>query len=283
MQKHPFTTLIGLDDLEQLRHARAAPEGIDSVRVIDCRFDLAHPERGRSQFEDGAIPGAIYMHLEEHLSGPIEAGRTGRHPLPSQKAFRDLLAAHGVREGVQLVAYDDSGGIFAARLWWLARWAGHTASAVLDGGFRTWRRPPVGPLRRTGIDAPPAPRTASMEDVREHLGDAARVLLDARDAVRFLGRHEPIDAKAGHIPGALNAPFAGSIGCDGRFLGRRALQVRFEWLLGERIGQHATCYCGSGVSAAHNVLAMVHAGLPEPALYAGSWSEWITDPDNPIA
>ncbi len=194
-----------------------------------------------------------------------------------------MLAEHGVADDTQVVAYDDMGGMFAERLWWMVRWFGHRAVAVLDGGYQAW-------LEREGTHtesgsrcAPTAPGPVSMREVREHVDCGAWALLDARASDRFLGEHETIDVVAGHIAGALNAPFQGSLGDDGRFLEPVALRRRFNALLADGGGKPVVCYCGAGVTAAHNVLAMVHAGLPEPALYPGSWSEWLTDPDNPIA
>ena len=247
--------------------------------MFDCRFDLADPDAGRKRYEEDHIPGAIYVHLDDDLSGPVEPGRTGRHPLPDRAAFRRFLRGHGVTPKRQVVAYDDAGGIFAARLWWLARWAGHQAVAVLDGGYQTW----------TGGDSQPehpsrepsgTPRAVGMHEVRDHVDDRSWHLLDARANDRFHGRNETIDPKAGHIAGAVSAPFQANLDADGTFLDAATLRKRYVALFDGSI-KPVACYCGSGVSAAHNVLAMVHAGLPEPALYVGSWSEWITDPTNP--
>ena len=276
-----FTTLIAAEALHALDPA--------TVRVFDCRFDLADPGAGETRFRDAHIPGATYLHLDRDLAGPATPGRTGRHPLPERTAFRRLLREHGVEPDVQMVAYDDAGGMFAARLWWMARWAGHDGVAVLDGGYPAWRewrrhRTPAGqPVATPATPAaptPPAPTCVSMSEVRDSLQDGTLLLVDARARDRFDGSNETIDPKGGHIPGAVNAPFADNLDPDGRFAPPTVLRRRFETLLGD--GGAVACYCGSGVTAAHDILATVHAGLPEPALYAGSWSEWITDPDNPI-
>ena len=270
-----YTTLIGAGDLHRL-----PPK---EVRIFDCRFDLADPHAGAKRFEAGHIPGAVHLHLDNDLSGPVLAGRTGRHPLPTREAFGRLLATQGVHPDTQVVAYDDAGGMFAARLWWMVRWTGHRPVAVLDGGYPAWLardgRSTPDPVRTR---TPGAVNTVSMREVREHAGAGSWTLLDARANDRFQGHNETIDAKAGHIPGALNAPFQDNLLDDGRFLDPQRLSERFESLLARQGGKPVVCYCGSGVTAAHNILAMVHAGLEEPALYPGSWSEWITEADNPI-
>ncbi len=274
-RKRPiYTTLIGAEDLVALPPSE--------VRVFDCRFDLSDAEAGGRRYAEGHIPGAAHLHLNNDLSGPAEPGRTGRHPLPERAMFDTLLAEHGVTEETQVVAYDDTGGMFAARLWWMVRWTGHIAVAVLDGGYQAWLEGKGTHTPSSSSPAPTAPPPVSMHEVREHVDADSWTLLDARANDRFRGDNETIDPVAGHIAGALNAPFHGNIGNDDRFLDRAALKDRFGALLGDDGGKPVVCYCGSGVTAAHNILAMVHAGIPEPALYPGSWSEWITDPSNPI-
>ena len=279
-----YTTLI--DAAALAAHPRP------HLRVFDCRFDLLEPQAGAARFKAGHIPDAAYLHLDRDLSATVVPGRTGRHPLPERNAFRDVLLRHGVDSDTQLVAYDDSGGLFAARLWWMARWAGHDAAAVLDGGYQAWlanggdfiNAAPAGAQTKPAGKAPPGVREpVSMQEVRANLEARVWTLLDARAEDRFQGRNETIDAKAGHIPGALNAPFQDNLRADGGFHDRATLSARFEALLAAGGDRPAVCYCGSGVSAAHNILAMVHAGLEEPALYPGSFSEWITDPANPVA
>lgn len=251
--------------------------------MFDCRFDLADAEAGSRRYAEGHIPEAAYLHLNNDLSGPVEPGKTGRHPLPDQATFRAMLKAYGVEAQTQVVAYDDAGGMFAARLWWMVRWSGHRAVAVLDGGYQAWLECEGTHTPSDSTAAPAGPSPVSMREVREHIDAGTWTLLDARASDRFRGENETIDPVAGHIAGALNAPFQGNLDQDGRFLERAALKKRFDAVVGDGGGKPVVCYCGSGVTAAHNVLAMVHARMPEPALYPGSWSEWITDPDNPIA
>ena len=265
--------MIGAQDLAALSESQ--------VRVFDCRFDLADADAGGHRYTEGHIPGAAYLHLNIDLSGPVEPGRTGRHPLPERGAFAALLAQHGVTGDTQVVAYDDTGGMFAARLWWMVRWTGHAAVAVLDGGYQAWLEREGTHTATDSAHPPSVPSPVSMQHLRERAG--TWTLIDARASDRFRGENETIDPVAGHIPGALNAPFQGNLGDDGQFLEPVELLRRFNDLLAGEGGKPVVCYCGSGVSAAHNVLAMVHAGMPEPALYPGSWSEWITDPGNPVA
>lgn len=265
--------MIGAEDLAALSPSE--------VRVFDCRFDLADADAGGQRYMEGHIPGAAYLHLKIDLSGPVDPGRTGRHPLPARTAFEALLTRHGATPETQVVAYDDMGGMFAARLWWMVRWNGHGAVAVLDGGYQAWLEREGTHTATDSVRPPSVPSPVSMQHLRERTG--TWTLLDARASDRFRGENETIDPVAGHIPGALNAPFQGNLGDDGRFLEPAALQRRFDALLADQEGKPVVCYCGSGVTAAHNVLAMVHAGMPEPALYPGSWSEWITDPGNPVA
>lgn len=251
--------------------------------MFDCRFDLADAEAGGRRYAEGHIPGAEYLHLNNDLSGPIKPGRTGRHPLPERAAFEVLLTEHGVTDEIQVVAYDDMGGMFAARLWWMLRWTGHVAVAVLDGGYQAWLELDGSHPASDSARASSVPHPVSMAQVRKHVDTGTWTLLDARASDRFHGENDTIDPVAGHIAGAVNAPFQGNLGDNGRFLEPTALQRRFGDLLADEGGKRVVCYCGSGVTAAHNVLAIVHAGMPEPALYPGSWSEWITDPGNPVA
>jgi len=278
-----FTTLI---DPETLQRHLEHPDWV----VVDCRFSLSDPEYGRRAYREAHIPGAVYAHLDEDLSGPIVPGRTGRHPLRDPEQLARKLGGWGIDNRTQVVAYDDAGGAFAARLWWLLGWLGHDAVAVLDGGWPRWvreGRPVRGGIEtrtpRTFVPRIRPERVVSADEVLQHLHDPAWRLLDARAPARYRGEQEPIDPVAGHIPGAVNAPFAENLTPDGTFRPSEQLRQRFEALLGDVPSERVVCYCGSGVTAAHNLLAMAHAGLPGARLYAGSWSEWITDPRRPVA
>lgn len=256
--------------------------------VVDCRFSLMDTEAGRRAYQDGHLPGARYAHLDEDLSGPITPA-TGRHPLPDPARLARKLGEWGIGPGTQVVTYDDMGGMLAAaRLWWLLRWLGHEAVAVLDGGFPAWQRaglplttelPVVQPKT---FGARPDDRlwltTAQVQSL-----PAEMVLLDARMAMRFRGEMEPIDPVAGHIPGSVNLPTEGNLTPDGHFLPLAELRARFATILGDRPPAAVVHSCGSGVTACHNLLAMEAAGLRGSRLYAGSWSEWIRDPVRPVA
>ena len=276
----PWKTLISPDEL-----ARA----IDHCVVVDCRHDLADPAAGRAAYRTAHIPGARFVDMDEELSAP-KNGRNGRHPVPSQEAVRVLLESLGLSDAVQLVVYDDASGAMAGRLWWMARWIGHDAAAVLDGGYRAW----VAAGYPTSADHPsPQPGRLTVRAAQALLVDAAetaraaasaqRIVLDARSAERYRGEVEPIDPVAGHIPGALNRPWPSNLRPDGRFKPAAVLRAEFDALLAGRPASGVVHQCGSGVSACHNVLAMVHAGLPATALYGGSWSEWVADPVRPVA
>ncbi|HEY7347166.1 MAG TPA: sulfurtransferase [Ktedonobacterales bacterium] len=279
-----YQTLITASELAQ---KLSAPDWA----IVDCRFSLGDSERGRSDYVQAHIPGAVYAHLNEDLSGPIAPGKTGRHPLPSIETFAQVLSNWGIDGSVQVVAYDESdGSMAAARLWWMLRWMGHEAAAVLDGGWRQWQKAgyPVaaGVERRAPRAFIPQVRgelAVSADAVLANLRDPNARLLDVRSGERYRGEKEPIDPVAGHIPGAINAPFADMLGDDGRFLSPEALRARFQALLGGVPPEQAIFYCGSGVTSAHELLALAHAGLGDGRLYAGSWSEWITDPHRPTA
>lgn len=277
-----YTTLITPDEV----HANLSDP---QWTIIDCRFSLADPAQGRREYKEEHIPGALYAHLDEDLSGPIVPGRTGRHPLPTPEIAARRFGAWGIGAGQQVVAYDGSGGAIAARLWWMLRWLGHEAVAVLDGGWQAWLD--AGYAVRSGVEtAPsrtfvPAPQdgwVATTAEVESQRHEENFLLIDSRAAERYRGENETIDPVAGHIPGAINLPYAGNLDEDGNFRGREALRAQFESVLRETPSDHVTFYCGSGVSAAHNILAMAHAGLELPRLYVGSWSEWITDRSRPV-
>ncbi|HEX2875468.1 MAG TPA: sulfurtransferase [Polyangiaceae bacterium] len=256
------------------------------LRVVDCRASLQNPAAGREAYAQAHVPGASFADLLDDLSGPIVAGRTGRHPLPSVESFVAKLQAWGIGSQTQVVVYDDAGGAFAARLWWMLRWLGHDAVAVLDGGFPAWvaeGRPVIDTQtivpRGDFVAQPRAGWLVSARELSEPQS-TGRKLFDARAPERFRGDVEPIDPVAGHIPGAENLPFAENLE-NGRFRSPAELRARFAQALGDSTPDEAVVYCGSGVTACHDILAFAHAGLPLPRLYAGSWSEWITDPIRP--
>ncbi len=265
-----YTTLISAEALQALSA---------TTLLLDCRATLGNPDAGRQAYLAGHIAGAQHLSLDHDLAAP--AGDGGRHPLPDREALAERLRQLGARQGQQIVVYDDAGGAFAARAWWCIRWLGHEAVAVLDGSMGSWSEPlekeePAAPRGDFSARAP-LTRTIDVKSLEAEL--ATRSLIDARTEARYLGREEPIDPVAGHIPGAVCLPFQGNLAGDGRFLATEELRARFAEL--EPDG-NTVCYCGSGVTAAHNVLALVAAGYPEPTLYVGSFSEWLRDPARPI-
>jgi thiosulfate/3-mercaptopyruvate sulfurtransferase len=279
----PFTTLISASELHlQLNNPDWA--------IIDCRFSLEETERGRRDYLLSHVPGAVYAHLDDDLSGKRIPGKTGRHPLPGVSAFAETLSAWGIDSGTQVVVYDDSTGFMAARLWWMLNWLGHPGVALLDGGWTEWRR--SGMPARTGAETR-TPRKfeareipgfyVNAEQVQEYRTNPAYVILDARSTQRFRGELEPIDPVAGHIPGAVSAPCEQNISPEGRFLSPDTLRRRFENLVKSVPTENVICYCGSGVTAAHNLFSIAYSGLGMGRLYAGSWSEWITDATRPVA
>ena len=278
-----FTTTISASELA---HHIEDP----NWAIVDSRFKLADPEQGRMDYEAAHIPGAVYAHLNNDLSGPIIQGVTGRHPLPSVEHMTAVFSRLGIDAGVQVVAYDDVGGaLAAARVWWLLRWLGHETVAVLDGGWQAWigNKLPTksGVEARTPRKFTPQPREemiVSAQQVNAMRKDPGYRILDARSADRFRGENEVIDPVAGHIPGAISAPYAGNLNPDGTFKTDESIMRHYQRLIGDVPIEHVVAYCGSGVTAAHDILAMVKAGLGEARLYAGSYSEWITDPKRPV-
>ena len=256
------------------------------LRVIDCRASLQDPSAGHAAFLRGHVPRATFADLEHDLSGPVVPGRTGRHPLPELQVFVEKLRAWGVGPASQVVVYDDAAGAFAARLWWMLRWLGHESVAVLDGGFSAWVAAGGPVSERSELPAPgnfsPRPRPELLVTTRELSApeSVSRKLFDARAPERFRGEVEPIDPVAGHIPGAVNLPFAENLRA-GRFLEPAELRQHLARALAGTPPEAAVVYCGSGVTACHDILAFARAGLALPKLYAGSWSEWITDPARP--
>jgi thiosulfate/3-mercaptopyruvate sulfurtransferase len=277
-----FTTLISAEQL------RAALAGASPPLLVDTSFDLADVNAGEASWRAGHPPGAIYLHLDRDLSG-TKTGRNGRHPLPTRAAFAATLGRCGITPATQVVACDRQGGTYAARLWWLLRWIGHEAAAVLDGGVVAWTD--AGGALTADVATPaavaPYPDRAPLVATLDAAGLAAALgrvrLLDARAGERFRGEVEPLDATAGHIPGALNRFFKDNLDAAGRFRPAAQLRADFDALLGTHAAAGTVHQCGSGVTACHNLLAMEHAGLTGSLLYPGSWSEWASDPARPVA
>jgi thiosulfate/3-mercaptopyruvate sulfurtransferase len=293
-----YTTLISTDILG------SHPQ--DNWVVVDCRFDLQNDQWGREQYLASHIPGAVYASLSHDMAGP-KTGTNGRHPLPSMDALSATLGRLGISSGSQhlrtpashprtvapshpqVIAYDQDSGMYASRLWWLLRYAGHDAVAVLDGGWAKWLR--EGRPTRSGMEtrtpttfvaaSRPGMRVA-VDELVSLVSDPATLLVDARAPERYEGRTEPIDRVPGHIPGAVNHHYKSNALDDSTFLSPDVLRDRFTDLLDGRDPSQAVIYCGSGVTACHNLLAMAHAGLPGARLYPGSWSEWSADPTRPV-
>ena len=279
--KTPCRTLI---DTSHLTLALAHP----ALVVVDCRFDLKDTSGGEAAYRVSHIPGAVYAHLDKDLAG-VKTGNNGRHPLPEVDTAARTFGRMGISHRTQVVAYDQDTGGWASRLWWMLRWLGHDDVAVLDGGFAAWAaegRPTTSSVdtRSPGvfIPHPRAAMVATLADVAACSGDTHRRLLDARAPERFRGDVEPIDRTPGHIPGAVNVPFLDNLEPSGRFRPAADLASRFRAALGDTAPDHAVCYCGSGVTACQNVLALEHAGLHGARLYVGSWSEWSSDPSRPV-
>ncbi|WP_437883259.1 sulfurtransferase [Pseudomonas sp. LRF_L74] len=259
--------------------------------ILDCRFALEDPEYGARSHAAGHIPGAHFADLEKHLSGPLRKGFSGRHPLPSVEAFISAARGWGINDDSTVVLYDDGPGAFAARAWWLLAWLGKRDGVfLLDGGLKAWKEADLPLTTATPQSAPGQfdgkpdnELLINAEQLHLLLGDPDLTLLDARALPRFRGDVEPLDPVAGHIPGAQCAVFTDNLGPDGRFLPAGTLRQRFDTLRGERPREALVAYCGSGVTACHNLFALSLAGYPLTPLYAGSWSEWITDEQRPVA
>lgn len=256
--------------------------------IVDCRFDLQNEQWGREQYLTSHIPGAVYASLSHDMAGP-KTGSNGRHPLPSIDALSATLGRLGIGSHTQVVAYDQDSGMYASRLWWLLRYAGHDAVAVLDGGWAKWiregRPTQSGEETRspgTFVASPRPDMRVSVDEVSAQLGNPKTLLVDARAPERYEGQTEPIDRVPGHIPGAVNRHYRANAGDDFTLLPAQQLRDEFLKVLGSREPSQAVMYCGSGVTACQNLLAMAHAGLPGARLYAGSWSEWSADPGRPI-
>lgn len=275
-----MNTLISVAQLSSL-------PGEAGIMIFDCRYALMDPAAGRKAYDAAHIPGAYFVDMNRDLSTPHIPGKTGRHPLPAKSAWIRTVQGWGLRPDTQVVLYDDNGGASAARLWWMLQWIGHANVAVLNGGWQAWTG--AGMPVTTAVPAPPAPSTFDYAALyspaflltAEQVDAGSQLLLDARDLARFRGEVEPIDPVAGHIPGAVCSPFSANLDASGAF--RSVEEIRRKFAGANSFDRPVVCYCGSGITACHNILAMTHAGMPMPALYAGSWSEWITDPRRPVA
>lgn len=276
-----FRTLIETDALATHLHD-------PGFVIVDCRFSLDDEGWGEREYMAQHLPGAVYAHLGRDLSGPA-TGRNGRHPLPHPATLADTFGRLGIGTGMQVVAYDQDSGMYASRLWWLLKWLGHDNAAVLDGGFAKWiaegratKSGAAPSARREFRGEPRADMALNVEQVRTLIRRSDWRLLDARAPQRYRGDVEPIDKAAGHIPGAINHPFKSSLSDAGTFKSAAELREQFKTSLGNLAPDRIVCYCGSGVTACHNLLALEHAGLPGAKLYAGSWSEWSADGERPI-
>ena len=279
-----YRTLISTEDLHK---NLTNPNWV----LVDCSFYLDDTEKGRREYLQSHIPRAQYAHLDDHLSGQVIAGITGRHPLPSIGTITETLTKMGVDRNVQVIVYDSRGGAIAAvRLWWMLRWLGHADAAVLDGGIQKWiseRRPVI-----SGAESSP-PREfkpfqspelyVGVDDVISASIDPEVILIDARARDRYTGKIEPIDLIAGHIPGAINSPYENLLSDDGTFKSTDELRDIYSHLLKDTKPENSIVYCGSGVTSIMHILAMEHIGLGRGRIYIGSWSEWITDEKRPIA
>ncbi|MGE8177688.1 sulfurtransferase [Pseudomonas fluorescens] len=280
----PIAQLISPNALDQKK-------GRAGLVILDCRFALEDPDYGQRSYALGHIEGASFADLERDLSGPVVKGVTGRHPLPTPHHLIQRLQDWGINNDSEIVLYDDGPGMYAARAWWLLAWLGKRDGVfILDGGLKAWHAAGL-PL---SLDAPAINRGSftgspdqtllvSAEKLQQRLGQPTLTLLDARGLPRFRGEVEPIDPVAGHIPGAQCAAFTDNLDADGRFLPADQLKQRFAAKLGDRSPTELVAYCGSGVTACHNLFALCLAGYPLGSLYAGSWSEWITDPARGVA
>lgn len=278
---HIVSPLIGPLELRELS---------GRCRVIDCSHDLARADAGLADYRAGHIPGAIHAHLDDELSGK-KIGKNGRHPLPAPEKLARWLGSQGIGAGDAVVAYDRSGGAYAARLWWLLRWLGHRDVRVLDGGWQAWLdesgevSTDVPQYDAVSFEAsvPAAHMSVNAEFVLDNLRTRDALVVDARGSERYQGLVEPIDARAGHIPGAVNRPYTLNLDVNGRFKPANRLSDEWRELLGPRQAKDVIAQCGSGVTACHNLLSMELAGLGRARLYPGSWSEWSSDPDRPVA
>ncbi len=276
-----YTTLIPVAEL-------AKHLDDPGVVIFDCRHELTNPDFGPRAYAESHVPGARFANVDKNLSGPL-TGRNGRHPLPDPSVFMDWLGRMGVSSSSQVIGYDNAGGAYGARLWWLLRWLGHPRVAVLDGGWQAWNA--AGMPVEQEVPVPKVAKFSGKPDnsrvdaqyVSQRLNSADMVLIDARANDRYHGQNETIDPVAGHIPGALNRFFKDNLDAQGRFKSPEELRAAFQPMIGNTPVEKVIHQCGSGITACHNLLAMEVAGIQGARLYSGSWSEWIADPSRPIA
>ena len=278
-----FKTIISKTELAEILNS-------ENLVIIDCRFSLVDTDGGRKEHAESHIPSAQYAHLDDDLSSPIIPGKTGRHPLPTIEKLTETFSNWGIDDSVQVVAYDQGHGGIAARLWWLLNWLGHENVAVLDGGWAGWTKADLPtsseknePQKRNFIPQIDNTKQVPIDFVDAIRNDSEFCLIDSRTAARYRGENEPIDPIAGHIPGAISAPFPENLDETGHFLSKEKLRERFENLKKETPSDETVFYCGSGVTACHNLLALKHAELGDAKLFVGSWSGWIADGNRPIA
>ena len=272
-----FTTLISASELNDILNQK-------NLTIIDCRHTLADTESGRRDYQTAHIPSALFAHLDEDLSGEIIKGKTGRHPFPPVEKIVKTLSNWGIDENTQVVVYDASHGGIAARLWFMLKWLGHEKVAVLNGGWKYWTAQKfptdaaINVPQPTVFKANPNPDLiVDVQFMEANIHTPELTYIDSRGAERYRGVNEPIDPIAGHIPTAISAPFIENLGPDGLFLDKKALAQRFVKLLENQPKGNTIFYCGSGVTACHNLLVMHHLGITSPKLFPGSWSEWIVD------
>lgn len=270
-------------DIQQLNEHLHDPDWV----VVDCRYNLTDPGFGKRAYLSGHIPGAVFADINTQLSSPVIPGKTGRHPLPEITAISQTFSKWGIDQDVQVVAYDDGGGKYAARLWWLLHWLGHTSVAVLNGGLQAWEAAGNALDQKTETKSPrkftPTPQPQMILDLTQLAAIPDDIaLIDSRSPGRYAGKVEPIDPVAGRIPGAQNHFFQKNLQKDLAFHSLEKLRQQFQNLTGEKQAADVVFYCGSGITASHNILSMYTAGLGMAKLYPGSWSEWITDPNRPI-
>ena len=298
-----YTTLISA---EQLQALMATPQFSNQLRIFDCTFELAHPHVGQEQYLKSHLPGAIYADLDKSLSavhgvpgphgvltasGADAPASGGRHPLPNRERLATWLSSVGMGNDMQAVVYDRNGSSYCGRLWWMLKWAGHENVAILDGGLQAWQKSggqinegeESAHFQASFILRPKLAVLVDTQTVAAQLGRPAQTLIDARSTQRFKGELEPLDPVAGHIPGALNRPFSQNLTAEGKFKSAELLKSEFTDLLGLRSPETVVHHCGSGVGAVPNLVAMEIAGLGRAGLYAGSWSEWCSDPNRPVA